>query len=1095
MVTNSTYPIEVRTAFNGSAFNFTLQGQSIDNALSSSGPAYAYYGHFANNLTLPVGAKDYYAYTAFGAEGISPLNARLSTDIDVFLPQFDCEAAKIITDPIDQDPGIVGFSSRATFETTSCTVEHVNLAARDPKIFLCPPEQIIGQWSLVDCKTKSTTMSISAPWTGDNPDIRFMVAVTDFRYTQTPAYYTSAGSRNESVFNATDFSTAIAGINGVICKPLYSMTRANFTYDTSKQNENDRFSTAQPKAMSGKLLDNFSNDNLSSAVDTVLSMSDEIVGIRSSSTENLQPEAPDILSKLMLLTEGESSLHSFLADTEVMRTAAIKTFNGLAAQYAQQNLLKPASKASTGQIVYVENRLKVQTISMALIVACLVFLIFLAVVVLLSRPHEVVPRKPDSLGAIAIILASNQSLQNLLAGLGRSPTSSIRQRLSPFHISSHVIPGTNREANFHLEPSKSESNAEMRKETTGSHHWHRPLSIRRGFIGILLPLPLIVIGILEGLQQASNRHDGFMTLPKDSSHQSGSTTIWVRFLPALFMLLIATLFNMLDFTVTTFAPYSALRVGSSPAKRSIFSHLFGELPPVALYQAAAEHHWGALFSNLAGLTGSVLAIIVSGLLVVENINVPSNVSVQQFDSFTIDTFNPNDGNATATLSLIEQFNLSFPVFTYEELAFPSIKLLEETPILADVAGQTDNASLLVQLPALRASLDCKPVPQEDIIFRFNQNPYMQPAPQVVLETKIDLSDGCGGASTGWNFTFPVADGNKPTSYVPDPDNGWSFAGSIIDLPDVTIQSSDCPSFMFFFGSFKMNVTSYENLTMMTCSEHVQQIQTRTTFTLPQLAISYSSPPILNLTTTTLLRNTTSNHTALQYSVAKSFSTNFIPFYSFLSPIADRRPLDTFFQALTLGSDATPAPSLLGAVNSPLLLSKVSHLYAKYMAQLLHSNMRTPPLYPNPTYPATISLPTARLKINPGSKVTLQILLAVMFTAATLAYLLTDMRHTLPHNPHTLAGVMTLVAGSEMCSRAVVPQGAEWMTDQQLREKGVFDGYLFSLGWWEERESESERDLDPGGVVGRGRRRFGVDVGRAEREGLDVDGGFQGTLIE
>ena len=63
----------------------------------------------------------------------------------------------------------------------------------------------------------------------------------------------------------------------------------------------------------------------------------------------------------------------------------------------------------------------------------------------------------------------------------------------------------------------------------------------------------------------------------------------------------------------------------------------------------------------------------------------------------------------------------------------------------------------------------------------------------------------------------------------------------------------------------------------------------------------------------------------------------------------------------------------------------------------------------------------------------------MFLCESLAYLLTDMRRTLPHNPHTIAGSMSLLAGSEMALRAVVPEGAEWMSDEELKKAGVFKG--------------------------------------------------------
>jgi hypothetical protein len=1076
VVTNSTYSIQIRGAFNGSRYNASLTSISIPNghnAVSSSSPVYAYYGHLANNLTLPVGAKDYLAYTAFGTKGVLPPKSRLSTEVEVMLPQFECETVKVTADQMRQDPGSAEWSSNVTFEAPSCTVRYlhtVNPEAVSRKRYSRPLKQIIGLWSAVDCSLDPITEGVNATAVHGPPDYRFVVEVTEIRNPQTPASSVEPKTGNGTVANVIDVPPGTEAINGVICKAAYAMTKANLTYDTSEQDESDRFSITRPAEMSGKVLDQFSVENLTEAVARALNNSNAIVGIGPTSTLNLQPEEPDVLSKLMLLAEGESSLRIFLADSEAMKRAAAKALNGVAAQYAQQILLDPASKASTGQIIYSEDKLKVQTTSMGLIGSCLVLLICLSVAVLFSRPHDVVPRKPDSLAAKAVILASSQDLQHLLADLGRSSTSNIRHRLSAFRFLS--VWDTNNKANFRIKPSKVEPSLEVREGLSESHHWHRPTSIRKGFIVTILPLPLVVIGTLEGLQQASNRYNGFLSINQDASDESNYTAILIRYMPAFFMLLIATSFNMLDFNVTTFAPFSALRVGNSPARKSLLSCLAGELPPVALYQAAMARLWGPLFSNLASLTGSMLAIIVSGLLVVENVTVASTVAVQQLDSFTIDAYDPYDGKATATLSLIEQFNLSFPVLTHEDLAFPKIKLSEEATGLGKILSKADNVSLSVRLPALRASLNCKPVPQKGIIFSFNHDrfvvdtmPDAQFNSQLVLETNFDLPQGCGGESYDWARNFPLAD------YVPDPEKGWSFAGAIGDLAGVTIQSSDCPSLAFFFGSFKMNVTSHENVTVMSCSEHIQEVQALITLSLPSFEIDSAHPPVVDESATRFLKNTTSGFTALQYNVSDMFDQKVVPPYSAVGEDGQNAILDSFFRALTLGSEVISPSQLLGPANAGTLLNCITRLYRKYMAQVINSDMRTPPLYPNPVYNATIALPTARLKMNNGSKVTLQILLAIMFVCGTLAYLLTDMRHTLPHNPHTLAGSMTLLAGSEMCSRSVVPEGTEWISDKELKRAGVFEGYLFSLGWWENGHGV--------GVLKK-RRRFGIDIGRAEK---------------
>lgn len=1059
-MTDSTYPIEITAAFDRSGFNPSLAAGGLDYSTDSNGPLYAYYGHLANNLTLPIGAKGSLAYTTFGSRGELPSKATLSSKVEVMVPQFDCEAAKVTPLSVDYSGWRgAGNSALATFESSSCTIEYVNLRARDPRKSICPPKQLSAVLSLVDCGARrETSGTVAAPWDGVSPDIRFIVAVTDFRYTQTPAY---SVIRNETVFNATDFSSSVEGVSGVICKSAYSMLEADLTYDTSEQDESHRFSVSAPHVLSGRLLENFSTDNLSRAVDTAFATSYTMVD-RQPSAE-LDPQSPDLMSKLMLLVAEESSLQIFLDDAETMKSAAAKTLNGVAAQYAQQSLLMPTSEPSTGKLVFVEDRLKVQTTSTILILTCLVLLVLMTAVVLVSRPYDVVPRKSDSLGALSVILSANQNLQSVLADLGRSSNSGLRQCLSGYRFSSHIVWRTEKEATFHIASSTTDPTVGIPGPSSEIHNWHRPLPIRKGFIATILILPLIVIGILEGLQQASDRHNGFLTLPEDASEHNSTTTVLIHYIPALFMLLVATLFNMLDFTVSTFAPFSALRIGNSPAKRSVFSCLLSELPPIALYRAAIEHHWGALCSNLAGFTGSVLTIIVSGLLVVEKINMATNISVQQLDSFTIDAYNATSSNTTTTLTLIEQFNLSFPIFTYEDLAFPRIKLSHDIPVLEQAANEGSDLSLSVDLPALRPSLDCRTLLEDEITLIFNQSndEHVDRGPEIVLQAAINLPDGCGGATVNYDFPFPVFDGEKPVTDAPNSDNGWSFAGAIGDLSDVRIDSSECPSLVFFFGSFKMNVISYENVTVMSCSQHMQDVHAFTTFNMSNLNIDPSRPPVVNESTIKLLPNNTSGHTSLWYPVARKFEDNIASF----SGSNAYGQLDHFFQTLTLGSDGVPPTELVGPANAPTLLNRVTHLYRKYMVQVINADMRTAPLYPNPTYNATVAQPTARLKQNKGSKITLQILLSVMLACSALAYYLTPHpRHTLPHNPHTLAGSMSLLAGSEMCSRAVVPEGAEWMSDKELKKAGVFEGYLFSLGWW----------------AGDGRRRFGVDMGRAEK---------------
>ena len=116
----------------------------------------------------------------------------------------------------------------------------------------------------------------------------------------------------------------------------------------------------------------------------------------------------------------------------------------------------------------------------------------------------------------------------------------------------------------------------------------------------------------------------------------------------------------------------------------------------------------------------------------------------------------------------------------------------------------------------------------------------------------------------------------------------------------------------------------------------------------------------------------------------------------------------------------------------------------------------------------INLNKTRVVQDEISKIVLQVLLAIMFVCGAAAYLLSDTKGVLPHSPTSIAGVASLLAGSELVDRILVPKGSEWMGDNELKRKGVFQGDLFGLGWWE------------GAEEGKGGRRFGIGIGKAEK---------------
>jgi hypothetical protein len=118
-----------------------------------------------------------------------------------------------------------------------------------------------------------------------------------------------------------------------------------------------------------------------------------------------------------------------------------------------------------------------------------------------------------------------------------------------------------------------------------------------------------------------------------------------------------------------------------------------------------------------------------------------------------------------------------------------------------------------------------------------------------------------------------------------------------------------------------------------------------------------------------------------------------------------------------------------------------------MAQVINFSMREPieKEASRPRYPASVldSTHHVRLMQNNRSKIALQVILGVMALFAVVIYATCfDMRQTLQQSPWSMAGVMSLLADSELCERRIMPEGAEFMNEQELGR--VLQGWQFSL---------------------------------------------------
>jgi hypothetical protein len=1056
------------TFFNGSGYNET-------NSVGVDDPSLAYTAYAVMNQHLPYseGMKSDLAYqSVVYPANSSSTNASIIAEVNAFFPHFDCELAKAyMTMPSAND------TDEWTEAAINATSASCNLMAPygyssinipcDPRTYACSPRVLTGGSTVAKCPNSASLY----------PDPHWeLLTISDIRCNQTFAKHSTYD--DGYLPNITKWSIDIQ-VSAILCQSSYTMEKALVTYDLTQSPP--QVNVKGPLTRTNATLPGFSN------ADLVTEFEGALIGAVPAFGDGMGGTFFGLMSDL-----SGGGLAALLNGT-AMGLAAEKAFQNIAVQIAKRDLLHPTMSSLEGRLAYSEQRLYIRGFSLWVMVAGFTTMAALSCVVMVARPKNVVPRDPEPIASTAMMLLRSHDLQNILQQNGQANVEKILKALSSYRFRTSAAPAADGRPIFRVETSTVDSKTFSRVLSSPEKtvRWWEPFPMRWPVFTVTMCLPLAMTAALEILQHKSNRPEGISNMTNNSSLLNG---FYTRYLPALVMLGLATLYNSLDFTVSSFAPYQALKVGNVPASKSLMSSLLGKMPPHALWSSFRNRHWGALASAIPAFVGSFLTIIVSGLFTIQDISIARNVTVQRLDQFHTVWKNSvgNDNSAAALTTLTESLNLTYPKFTYEELAFPTIGLSASTKIETLDTGQVP---LTLRIPALRASLDCTIVPYSDYNVSVFEAHISADSPNAVVP-EVDFSataplppncllGGQGGnlSYMAWGNTWMLDNGTRNARYV----------GKILDLhvgpwtaefedssgeTTTDIQGDNppgCPSLAFIFGYVSVNGAAKSNVTTMMCYQLLEEVQTNATFYLPGFTISASNPPVPDESTVKYLHSSSNGDTAFEFRPQSHFDNEFAMFGEAghgSGEVSDLSSSDPFFQAVLVGRNPVAPEDLVGPENQNKLLTAIQGFYRRYMAQAISANMRVKDTTPTPqTFTGTFMDPgNGRLKQNNAAKITLQVLLGIMFIFGALAYGLTNIRNSLPHDPCSIAGVASLLAGSEMCSESIgslIPDGAEWMSDKELKQHNVWQGWLFSLGWWDWRWGE--------------KRRYGIDIGRAEKE--------------
>ena len=814
--------------------------------------------------------------------------------------------------------------------------------------------------------------------------------------------------------------------------------------------------------------------------------------------------------QVMMAMFKVSTLAPFM-DPEILRDLGSSIFQSASAQIAYKQLLQPEESSVTGSLSYMDDRLQVKRLTVGLIATCVGLLICISAFEVFVRPWNTVSCEPQSIGALSTILAASQSFRQRLVSTGSVTLDALHRRLSMNRFRTVILQREN--PSFVLEALPAYDETAASSSSSAANGWWRPMAVRIWFITLIIVLPLCFIVILEILQQVSDSRNGLV----DVTNSQVDSPVVATYLPALFVVILGMMYTSLEFAVSVFAPLAALKRGNAPARRSIMVDPLGSLPPLAMFNSLRNRHFAQCLAIAAAVISSMLAIVVSALYSVDSVSKHHSVSLQQADFFDwahVD-LSEDDRFAGSVTNLIAYEDTPYPQWTYDNLALPSLKL----SAAKESAGYNGGESMVVTVPAIRGSLvDCSALPQKSLEVKavsgppscercddtvqfnykmklpyslcnsFAKNVTSAPWAQTYLAPN-DSSTVYAGIGTALRWSSPEFDGGSITGdggvIVNDPRTPVSFLGSVDNF------NPGCPSVSYSLGLINAGKKtrklaapsdgilwrSTQNITIVYCYQRLEQVMARVTLSYPELTINTTTPPVpLEETATVISQNDT------QHWFDISLNTLVNTLQELPDSVKGRNSINSFIQALSWGHDGIPLDQLYNNGDLSTLNAAANRLYGRYVAQAISANMRaaTPPDTARTSYnveqqradySATLNQRSRRLHQNRGPKIALQTMLAILAVCAAATYLVMDTRRVVPHNPCSIAGMMSLLAESEMCStREIIPEGAEWKSRQELRRAGVFEGLLFRMGW--HGGSEEITCVDEEGKRG---GTFGIDV--------------------
>lgn len=1001
--------------------------------LADPRPSYTLYGVERLNLPLPFGTTQHHAFQPFDATEVAD-RLELSAVVDVFSLGLECDRGQLVA--VWEDPyAIVRRTSESAgldptlavnISTSSCNIINARIDdAVPPASADIALTSYYGKMLEADCANKEESADPA----------RLVIVFANRTYLPAPPNF----SRGDPLPTITRSAS-------LICRPTYNIT-AGLVRLAKPNSGSDQTPTIsllpnqRSRTISGINAWNIANACLSQ-LDALVS---DLFRVPNSDGAWLDPFLGCAVS-----TMPEMKPADFM-DPVVLEDASNRFLSSLSAQLAWEYLMIPTKEVFKGTESRIEHRLFAKALPIRISQGILGAMVALTLLLAVRIPRNAGIYVPGSVATIAAILSKSAAVVGVLeSGCGTLAEKDLITGLAPYKFAT----ATQEQPRFptsgiFMTPGSSRPAPETADSVPNSPQpikWYRPWAFKPLFMIVTLASPLLLIVALEILYQKASANRGIADIPSNRLIRY----TWL-YIPTITLAQVGMLFSMLDFEIESMQPFYELLKSRTLAKRSILSYPLGNMTLQSLWNAFRYRQIAVAATATATLFAPTLTIVASGLYSESNVTQTRDTSVHVLDKWNSSLYDSwdRDGYAASGVlaSELVSNNLSFPQWTYDELAIPKLKI-ESNELgpyaIADVSDQ-DYASLSIRLPSVRGGMNCSLIPS----------------------TAYQGSSAKRGAGSCYpscyNFDYQVPD--------------WCLSN--LDQLNLSLIMSEAYDYfggletiggarrcyLIYAGFGSRNASKVDHFTPLLCTTSLEQVEADVVLSLPDYSIDTRFPPKADETTARLLSDSHVPMRPPDYWQTLNYSTP---------------QFNGFFQAILFGKDPVAVDTLLDPAN---LIRASTHTYRILMAQILNANFRIPrtsaadPI--SGVIDGTITDPNrARLQQSAISTRILEGLLAILFVCAAIAYLAMDTRRILPCNPHSIAAIGSLLAGSRFIQEGFIQDehDALLLSDKKMRRKDVFQGYVFSLGWWmadgrlERRGAKYCACSDEG----KKRKRYGID---------------------